>query len=346
MKQPTPIYQITLNGKDLTSKISPRLNHLSLDESRSDEADTLMLSLDDADGKLVLPKRGEVVRVAFGWSDTGLVDKGSFTINEIEHAGTPDMLTIQARSASMTKGLGERKEKSWHGETIGAIVRKIAGAHGLKPAITEALAEIVIAHIDQTHESDMSFLTRLAKRYDAVMNVKDTHLLFVPIGHGTSVSGKALAPVELTRKEGDRHRYHVSERENYACVRAFYHATGRAKRKSIVVGGEDNHNAKVLPETYATEADARAAATAELNRTKRSQATMTYNLALGRPDLYPEVPVYLNGFKPDIDAESWLVKKVRHEIDGNGGYTCELELETRDDPTSERHRTHFRKGGQ
>ena len=107
MKQPTPIYQITLNGKDLTSKISPRLNHLSLDESRSDEADTLMLSLDDADGKLVLPKRGEVVRVAFGWSDTGLVDKGSFTINEIEHAGTPDMLTIQARSASMTKGLGE-----------------------------------------------------------------------------------------------------------------------------------------------------------------------------------------------------------------------------------------------
>ena len=238
MKQPTPIYQITLDGKDLTSKISPRLNHLSLDESRSDEADTLMLSLDDADGKLALPKRGEVVRVAFGWSDTGLVDKGSFTINEIEHAGTPDMLTIQARSASMTKGLGERKEKSWHGETIGAIVRKIAGAHGLKPAITEALAEIVIAHIDQTHESDMSFLTRLAKRYDAVMNVKDTHLLFVPIGHGTSVSGKALAPVELTRKDGDHHRYHVSERENYAGVRAFYHATGKAKRESLVVEAE------------------------------------------------------------------------------------------------------------
>ena len=71
-------------------------------------------------------------------------------------------------------------------------MRKIAGAHGLTPAITEALAEIVIAHIDQTHESDMSFLTRLAKRYDAVMNVKDTHLLFVPIGHGTSVSGKPL----------------------------------------------------------------------------------------------------------------------------------------------------------
>jgi phage protein D len=345
MKQPTPIYQITLNGKDLTSKISPRLNHLSLDESRGEEADTLMLTLDDADGLLALPKRGEVVRVAFGWSDTGLVEKGSFTINEIEHTGSPDTLTIQARSASMTNALGERKERSWHGETIGAIVRKIAGTHGLKPAIAEALSKIVIAHIDQTHESDMSFLTRLAKRYDAVMNVKDTHLLFVPIGHGTTASGKALTSIELTRKEGDRHRYHVSERENYAGVRAFYHATGRAKRKSVVVGGENNHNMKVLPETYATEAEARAAATSELNRTKRSQATMSYSLALGRPDLFPELPVYLSGFKPDIDNESWLVKKVRHEI-SDGGYTCELDLETRDDPTSDKHRSHFRKAGQ
>lgn len=344
MKQPTPIYQITLNGKDLTGKIEPRLVSLSLDESRSDDADTLTLVLDDSDGKLAIPKRGEVVRVSFGWADTGLVDKGSFTINEVEHGGSPDTLTIQARSASMTKNMSERREKSWHGETIGAIVRKIAGTHGLKPAIAEALAKIAISHIDQTHESDMSFLTRLAKRYDAVMNVKDSHLLFMPIGHGTSVSGKPLALIELTRKSGDQHHYHVSERENYAGVRAFYHVTGRAKRKSVVVGGENNHSIKVLPETYPTEAEAGAAATAELNRTQRSQATMSYTLALGRPDLYPEVPVYLNGFKPDIDNESWLAKKVKHSI-ADGGYTTALELETRDDPTTNRHRTHFRKGG-
>jgi hypothetical protein len=125
-------------------------------------------------------------------------------------------------------------------------------------------------------------------------------------------------------------------------VRAHYHATGRAKRKSVVVGGENSSNMKVLPETYPTEAEARAAATAELNRTQRSQATMSYSLALGRPDLYPEVPIYLNGFKPDIDAESWLVKRARHEI-GDSGYATELELETRDDPAGERHRSHFRK---
>jgi phage protein D len=344
VKQPKPEYRITLDGRDLTDKISPRLISLSLDESRSDEADTLTLVLDDADGQLAIPPRGAELRVAFGWSDTGVVDKGAFTVNETEHAGAPDTLTIQARSASMTKGMGERRETSWHGETIDTIVRKIASRHNLKSAVGEALAGIVISHIDQTHESDMSFLTRLSKRYDAVMNVKDANLLFMPIGNGASVSGKPLASIELTRRDGDRHRYHVSERENFAGVRAHYHATGRAKRKSVVVGGEDNHNMKVLPETYANEAEARAAATAEFNRVKRSQATMSYTLALGRPDLFPETPVYLTGFKPDIDDESWLAKKVRHEI-SDSGYTTQLDLETRDDPTSDRHRSHFRRQG-
>jgi len=284
-----------------------------------------------------------VLRVSLGWSDTGVIDKGSFTVDEVEHAGAPDVLTIRARSASMTKEMGERIERSWHGETLGAIVRKIAGKHSLKPAIADALSKVLISHIDQTHESDMSFLTRLAKRYDAVMNVKDTNLLFMPIGHGTTASGKKLESIELTRASGDSHRYHVAERENYAGVRAHYHATGRAKRKSVVVGGENNHSIKVLPETYANEAEARAAATAELNRTKRSQATLDYTLALGRPDLYPELPVYLSGFKPQIDDESWLIKRVRHSV-GDGGFTTGLELEMRDDPMSDRHRSHFRRG--
>ena len=67
-------------------------------------------------------------------------------------------------------------------------------------------------------------------------------------------------------------------------------------------------------------------------------------LALGRPDLYPELPVYLSGFKPQIDDESWLVKCVKHSV-GDGGFTTGLELEMRDDPTSDRHRSHFRRSG-
>jgi phage protein D len=56
----------------------------------------------------------------------------------------------------------------------------------------------------------MSFLTRLAKRYDAVVNVKDADLLFMPIGHGTTAKGTKLESIELTRASGDSHRYHIA----------------------------------------------------------------------------------------------------------------------------------------
>ncbi|KWC22744.1 late control protein [Burkholderia ubonensis] len=343
-RQPQADYRVSLDGRDLSRLIAPSLISLSLSESRAEEADMLDLVLDDSRNTFAIPKRGANIKLSIGWAGEPLVDKGTFTVDEVEHSGAPDIITIRARSASMTNVMHERREKSWHRQTIGAIVRTIAGRHKLTPAVGDKLAKILIDHIDQTHESDMSFLTRLAKRYDAVMNVKDTKLLFMPIGTGKTVSGKALDVLTITRASGDQHRYHISQRESYAAVRAHYHSNGKAKRKSVIVGGENNKNVKVLPEDYATEAEARAAAQAEYARTQRSQATMSYTLALGRPELFPEMPVVVSGFKPEIDETPWLVKKATHTI-GDGGFTTALELEVRDDPTTDRHRSHFRKGG-
>lgn len=344
MKQPTPDFKVTLDGTDLTSVIEPRLQSLSISECRQDEADTLDITLDDHDGLLAIPRRGALLSVSIGWEGAALVNKGTFTVDEIEHSGAPDVITIRARSASMTKNMGERQEKSWHGKTLESIVSTIASKHKLKPIIGAALGKITIAHIDQTHESDMSFLNRLSKRYDAVMTVKDSRLLFVPIGEARSASGQEFKVIALTRRSGDQHRYHVAERENYAGVKAHWHDNTDGKRKSVIIGGENQHNIKVLPEVYPNEPAAKAAATAEMNRTQRSQATMAFTLALGRPDILPEFPVTLTGFKPQIDDTAWLVKRARHSI-SEGGFTTSLELEMRDDPTSDRHRDNFRKGG-
>jgi phage protein D len=343
-KQPTPDFRITLEGKDLTSSIEPRLQSLSITECRQDEADSLDITLDDHDGRLAIPKRGALLEVSIGWLGSPLTNKGKFTVNEVEHAGAPDTITIRARSASMTKGMGERQEKSWHGKTIAAIVGAIAAKHSLKPAVNATLGKTVIPHIDQTNESDMSFLTRLAKRYDAVMTVKDGCLLFMPIGEARTASGQQLQVLAIARGDGDQHRYHIAERENFAGVKARYHSNAKGQTKDEIVGGESEKNLKVLPEIYPTQAEAKAAATAEYKRVQRSQATMDYTLSLGRAEIFPELPVTVSGFKPEIDETPWLVKRVRHSI-GEGGFTSALELEVRDDPTTDRHRSHFRKGG-
>jgi len=341
-RQPQADYRITLAGRDISRLFAPSLISLTLRESRAEQADTLDIVLDDSKGAFDLPNRGAAIDLAIGWVGEPLTSKGSFTVDEVEHSGAPDILTIRAKSASMTNTMHERREKSWHGMTIADIVKAIAGRHSLMAKVGVAIGKTLIEHIDQTHESDMSFLTRLAKRYDAVMTVKANNLLFMPIGSGKTVSGKALAVLALTRADGDQHRYHVAERESYKAVRAHYHSNAKGKRKSVIVGGDNNRNVKVLPEDYATEAEARAAAEAELARVKRSQATLSYMLGLGRADVFPEQPVTVAGFKPAIDETSWLVKEATHTITGDAGFTTQLELEVRDDPTTDKHRSHFR----
>jgi hypothetical protein len=45
-----------------------------------------------------------------------------------------------------------------------------------------------------------------------------------------------------------------------------------------VASGEDNYNVKGLPEKYASQAEVEAVATAELERTRRSQPTLNHTL--------------------------------------------------------------------
>jgi hypothetical protein len=94
----SPAFQIAIDGADITSKIAPRLISLTLNECGGNESDQLDLTLLDADGQLAIPPRGARIRVQIGWLNAGLVDKGVFTVDEVEHTGTPDQITLRART--------------------------------------------------------------------------------------------------------------------------------------------------------------------------------------------------------------------------------------------------------
>lgn len=329
-RNPQPRWRVVLDGRDITGRIAPRLVSLTLTASRADDADQLDITLTDHDGRLALPRRGVTLTVALGWDDTGLVDKGTFTVDEVEHSGAPDVVTLRARSVVVKSGIREKREQSWHNLSVGDLVRQLAGRNGLAPRCHPSLAGIHVEHIDQTRESDMNVLTRIGRLFDAVATVKAGCLLFAPIGAGTTAGGMALPTVALVRADGDQHRYHAADRDAYTGVRAYWHDTGAAKRQSVLVGkGKDGGGTagiKVLRESHATQADALEAAKAEWLRIQRGAATFALTLARGRPDVYPEMPARVRGWKPEIDANPWLVVRVEHAL-GDGGYTTQLELE-------------------
>ncbi|GKS93220.1 contractile injection system protein, VgrG/Pvc8 family [Acidovorax sp. SUPP2825] len=319
------LYALVVNGRDISQTVRPLLKMLQLRESRGEKADQLEITLDDSRGNLALPPIGATIALQLGYQHAGMVDKGTYTVDEIEHSGAPDVVQLRCRSAELRSTLRQRASHSWHGATLGQIVRDIAARNKLQPKVDETLAGTVVQHIDQTNESDVHFLTRLGRQHDAVAAVKKGRLVFLPIGSTTNAAGEELEGITLTRSDGDRHRYHVAARDSYTGVRAQWHDNGSAEKRSAIAGTEDN--LKTLRDSYATEADAMAAARAEMGRIVRGAATLEITLAIGQPALRVQTPVTVSGFKPEVDATYWLCKSAEHTLDDNG-LTTRLELET------------------
>lgn len=360
----TPDFMLMLDSKDITGNISNRLMSLTMTDNRGFEADQLDIELDDADGLVELPLRGAVLTLYLGWKGFALMGKGSFTVDEVEHHGAPDTVTIRARSADFRGTLNSRREESWHDKTLGEIVAAIATRNKLVSSVIPELAGIKIPHIDQSQESDAKFLTRLAERNGGEVSVKAGKLLFLKAGRGVTASGKPIPQVTITRGDGDRHQFSIADRGAYTGVtakwlhtkdpkpkkvkikrkpkeqhlRALQHPKAKpvTKKKAVktpearegeyMVGEDDNVFA--LTTIFSTKAQAMRAAQAKWDKLQRGVAEFSIRLATGRADLYPETPVRVSGFKRVIDEQSWTITKVMHSL-SNSGFTTSLELEVK-----------------
>lgn len=352
--QPTPDYQILVNGSDISPKVKARLMSLRLTDNRGFEADSIEVQLDDADGELAMPPKGATMQVRIGWKGSALVDKGTYTIDELEHSGPPDAITIRGKSADMRGTLQQSREQSFHQQSVSSIIDVIAARHQLKAKISDNLKMEYIDHIDQANESDANFLSRLAEQFDAIATVKNGNLLFLQAGLAHNASGIALDRVDITRQSGDSHHFGVADRDAYSGVVAYWQNDKAAKRQTVkakkpteekpsdvkVIVGEkeimvgSNDNVKTLRHTYANKQNAERAARAMWDKLQRGVATFTITLAMGRPELFPELPVNVSGFKPQIDNSDWLLTRVEHNITDTG-YTTGIELEVKNSEVAE-----------
>ncbi|EOY5722186.1 phage late control D family protein [Enterobacter cloacae] len=360
-------FMLKQDNEDITQDFSDRLISLTMTDNRGFEADQLDIELDDTDGQIAMPPRGATLTLWLGWQGSALIKKGTFTVDEIEHRGAPDTLTIRGRSADFRGSLNSRREQSWHDTTLGVIVETIAARNKLEVSVADTLKAIPVPHIDQTQESDAVFLSRLADRNGAAVSVKAGNLLFLKAGSGKTASGKPISQMTLERGDGDRHQFAIADREAYTGVtakwlhtkdpkpqkqkvklkrkpkvqhlRALQHpkvtkttAKIKARKEQEAREGEymtgESDNVLELTTIYATKAQAMRAAQAKWDKLQRGVAEFSISLAIGRADLFPETPIAVKGFKRVIDEQAWIISRVVHNLNGNG-YTTGLELEVK-----------------
>ncbi|WP_414627676.1 contractile injection system protein, VgrG/Pvc8 family [Klebsiella aerogenes] len=337
-----------MGGKVLT-QLDERLMSLSMTDNRGFNADQIVINIDDSDGLVALPPRGAEIAVSMGWMGEELIYKGLYIVDEVSHEGPPDGIEITARSADFREEFNVKREVSWHDVKLERVISAIAHRYSLKAQISEMLMDIVIDHADQTEESDMSFLTRMADMLGAIATVKNGTLLFIMPGGGVTASGKAIPSATITRDSGDRHRFRIADRDAYTGVKAYWLDLNFGKKKKVTVkhrrkpakpkkeksssregdymeGAEGN--IYVLRKTFANEEAAKRAAAAKWQKLQRGAAEFSITLARGRAELYPEMHVTVSGFKDEIDQQDWIIAKVEHVID-DSAFTTRLELEAK-----------------
>lgn len=312
----TPLYVITANGKPITSLIGPILNSLTVTDETGEQADRLTLRLDDTAGNLELPKRGAILTLQLGIG-SAMVDFGQYTVDTVTASGPPNILQIDAHAVPMAGDgkMQQRKSRSWDGKTIADIVRTVAGENGLQAVIAANLADVDPGHLDQTDESDISFLARLARDFGASVKATTGRLAFVLRGSSQTASGSPLKSATLHRSDISRWMATFADRGGYKSVVATYRDIAAAVTTEVLVGeGEPVFR---LPHVYTNESNARRAAKARLDDFARSTGGKIQLVIPARLDLIAETPITVQGIRQGVDG-SYVARRVEHTLDKSG----------------------------
>lgn len=310
-----PAFKVTFNGENITSRLGDRVLSIVVTDHAGQEADTLELALDDRDRLLPVPPAGSELKVALGYRDRGreLVDMGTFIVDEVELSAPPRSMTIQASAILLSQTLVQDKlNYPWNDKRFTEIAAEIAERNGLELKLGKVNFDPTYRHLDQTHESDQSFLTDLAWRTGNIAKPVDGKLAVTGLAFGSlgaTVSVRESSQINWSAR--------VKSRGRYTKVKAKWVDRTEAKEK-VAEAEAENADGQTwhIQEHYQSEEEAKAAAGAKL--ATLSAGTVSVDLDMpGWPELVAEGTIKLEGFRPEID-KSWPIRQVTHSFDESG----------------------------
>lgn len=322
----TPAARLIIGGKDVTSEVFGKrgpLFSLSVTDEAGRKSDAVELELDDREG-FKAPAPNTEIQVWLGYEPTP-VYMGRYKVDQWTKRGGDSgrMLHVSAKAAELTSDIRAARARSYHGKTVGQIVNEVAGRHGLTAVVDPEVAGRPIGHIDQSHESDVHFLTRLAHRNGATFKLADGKIVIAKKGATKLPSGSAKPTITLTPGMVATWTATSANRGDYKAVSAQYGDHKHGRRGRVRSGaGNPEHRVRVL---YATKNEAHRASFAAQHDLKRGTANFETEGA-GLPDVFAECVILAKGFDPDVDGE-YVVKSVRHVLESRGFRTT-LTMET------------------
>lgn len=358
----TAVYQITVDGQDISSAVDPLLLSVTLTFDDENNADELHLSLDDSYGQIVLPRLGATVSASVGWDDTGAVAAFEGTVDEtpsggggahegLNHhygratraledgvhsaggRGQGRVLALVAKSANMRGKVKERKQAHLDDATFGAAARHFAGKADLTAKVDGALSSVKRAYWAMANESFMEWGTRLARELGATFKIFNDTAVFVSRKGGSSVSGRALEGIVaawgVNLLEWDI--VPVISRASFAGFRTRLYDPHQAEWQSgdrSGLGGIGS-DAVAAMHTHKFKAPTKDQATAQSGangaESARESGGSDHVTIDGEPMAQPGASCAVSGVRPGVDG-TYLISAVTHSLSRGAGFTTQLTL--------------------
>lgn len=318
-----PDFKVIANEQDITDLLRDRLLSLRITDKPGLESDDCEIEIDDRDGSVAFPEKGATLEIILGYEgDVGLTFVGRFKVDEIEISGPPQRMLIRGKPADLVSSMKEQKRRSWENKTLDKIVGDIARDNQLQPFCK---LTPLVERADQINESDMHFITRMARHYGATATVKDGKLIVVTRGDGKSGSGKDLPVIKLHRDDIASYSLSFPDRTLYSEVRANYHNRETGQLQTIILPNQSAPGSAHAPKhtdrhVHPTALEAIAAAESRKNALNRATMNGRIELMRGRADVGAEKMVELTGIKDEADG-TYLIESVEQNFSRNAWIT-------------------------
>ena len=317
---------------------SDRLVELRITLTSDRASDALELELEATAGELAISAAERELRVSLGYTDSGLAPMGVYYHDESERQLVPRRLTVRATAADFRRRSGFKapRRRSWDQVSLGHLVRTIAAEHGYIGRVAPDLADVVVAHIDQTAESDLHLLRRLARQYDATAKAAGGYLIFAPRESGRSAgTARPLPTIVYTpgrRAAGEAGvisaRYSARGRPRYCAVMASYQDVATAALVYVRAGAGDP--VYIIREPFPDRPQAEAAAAACLSRFTRQTKEIEMSVS-GNPAVVSEAVLVLREW-PETGDSRWTVLRTEHTLSKQRGYVTNVTGEPAERP--------------
>ncbi|MCP4747975.1 MAG: hypothetical protein GY874_17835 [Desulfobacteraceae bacterium] len=173
---------ITYNGADISKAIAPYVIEFAYTDNAHGAADEISVTVEDTKDVWKtgwFPQIGAKLTALLTSSESSrpgadqALNMGVFSIDSVSTSGPPDTVTFKAvSSVIMTSLRREKITKAWENIAFGQICSEVTSKHGFS-CFYDSSENIEFKRVDQTDESDLAFLKRLADEQG--MNIKVAH---------------------------------------------------------------------------------------------------------------------------------------------------------------------------